>query len=210
MTVRRRPDLEPLESREAPYGSWGGSVVTYSFVPDGTRWSGGTSALVSTLDRVKPGWRDAIRRALRDWSLASGLTFDEVADQGQPIGVLGKSQGDARFGDIRIGAVLSPSSPKTLAWTYEPPPSGTIAGDVTFNLSQDWSSSGVDLYSVALHELGHAVGGLSHSGDPDSVMSATYKGKLSGLGPSDVAAVQVVYGDAYSPSQVFNKIGRSA
>jgi hypothetical protein len=204
------PSFDTLESREAPYGSWSGLVVSYSFVPDGTSWSGGTSAIVGSLGRYLPGWRDSVRRAFSHWTVATGLTFVEIADQGQPFASLGKQQGDSRFGDIRIGGVVSPASPKTLAWTYGPPPSTTVAGDVTFNLVHDWGK-GVDVFSVALHELGHSIG-LDHSTAPDSVMSAQYRGPLIGLGASDVTAAKLVYGRAtpYSPANVFSHYGGRA
>ncbi len=164
--------------------------------------------MASTLDRLRPGWRDDVRRAFREWAAVSGLWFMEVADGGQPIGAFGKTQGDARFGDIRIGGVVDPSSPMTLAWTYYPPPSsGTIAGDATFNLALNYGAGGYDLHAVALHEIGHAIG-LEHSSAPDSVMSGTYKGPSITIGASDVLAVQAIYGKPHpNPADILSKFG---
>ena len=195
------PTLEALEARNAPSGGWSGAWLTWSFVPDGTQWSGGTSTLNATLGGMHPAWREAIRSALRQWSVATGLMLSEVPDPGNAIGTAGG-------GTVRIGGVVDASSPNVAGWAYFPEGS-PIAGDVTLNLVHDWTpSKGLDVFSVALHELGHSFG-LGHSSEPDSVMGGTYRGPVAGLGVSDVAAAKVVYDSVpFSPAAVFNKIGR--
>jgi Matrixin len=49
----------------------------------------------------------------------------------------------------------------------------------------------VDVFSVALHETGHALG-LGHSDSPGDVMYPYYR-IVSGLGPGDIAAIQQQY-----------------
>lgn len=196
MTRRLRPSIESLEDRSAPSG-WSGPILTWSIVPDGTVWSGGTSALVGVMGRKDANWRDDIKRAIEAWGAAIGLLVGEVNDPGNPIGTLGGGQ-------VRIGGTFGPAN--VLGWAYYPG-SQPIDGDVTFNLSQDWSK-GFDLYSVALHEFGHAVADLDHGASP--AMSAAYQGKLDGLTTADIAAARAKSAVSYSPMLVFNKVGSVA
>lgn len=91
-----------------------------------------------------------------------------------------------------------------LAHTFFPVPVNAepIAGDMHFNAAQNWGiGSGTDLFSVALHEAGHALG-LPHTDVPGSVMYPYYQ-VLNGLTPVDIAAIRGLYaarGPAAAPT----------
>lgn len=123
-------------------------------------------------------WQDEFRAAWSLWDDACGISFREVPDDGSPMGTLGMPQGDPQFGDIRIGAAdLSSIGSGLIAYTTFPTAVGTLGGDVRLDLdgkfSCDPSLPGVDLQSVAIHELGHALG-FDHQG-VDSVMFDRYR-----------------------------------
>src|SRR5262249_37791837 len=137
-------------------------------------------------------------RALQSWADVSPLNFHFVADDGSPGGTSGLAQGDPRFGDIRLGSTLGES---LLGFTWYPSTSGTIGGDITLNgSSAGYLGSVPGVYSVRLHEAGHALG-LAHSLDLSAVMAAAETGVYTGLTADDVAGIQAIYGprqpDAY-------------
>ncbi len=77
---------------------------------------------------------------------------------------------------------------------------GEWAGDIHFDDDENWVTTlptlpypqQIYLPSVALHEIGHALG-LQHSLDPGSIMWAYYvPGR--GIGAADVFAIQALYG----------------
>jgi len=81
-----------------------------------------------------------------------------------------------------------------LAHTFYPAPPNPepIAGDMHFDDSESWHiGSDTDLFSVALHELGHALG-LGHSDNPAAVMYPYYQ-KQTGLSSLDIGAIQTMY-----------------
>jgi len=81
-----------------------------------------------------------------------------------------------------------------LAHTFYPAPPNPepIAGDMHFDDADTWHiGSDTDVFSVALHELGHSLG-LGHSDDPSDVMYPYYK-MVTTLNSGDIAAVQTLY-----------------
>jgi hypothetical protein len=202
-----RPVLEGLEDRMLLYsangGTWTyGARITFSFVPDGTNIGGKPSALFSTLNAVAPTatWQQQFLKAATLWSSYAHINLALVPDDGSPLGDDGYQQGDGRFGDIRISAI--PLASGTLALALLPPPinGGTSAGDIVLNSTMNWSAnylsgSGIDLETVALHEIGHALG-LDHSALMGTIMNAYYSGPQQYLANDDIAGIQSIYGPA--------------
>jgi hypothetical protein len=81
-----------------------------------------------------------------------------------------------------------------MAHTFYPYPVNPepIAGDLHFDDDEHWSVGGVtDLFSVALHETGHALG-LGHSDNPADVMYPYYR-RFTSLAAGDIAGIQSLY-----------------
>jgi hypothetical protein len=82
-----------------------------------------------------------------------------------------------------------------LAHTFYPVPinAESLAGDMHLDADENWHAGGdVDIYSVALHEAGHAIG-LGHSDKVGDVMYPYYRNRLA-LSANDIGASQVLYG----------------
>lgn len=137
-----------------------------------------------------------VQLAAAMWDDACGITLRQVPDDGSPLGVFGVPQGDSRFGDIRIAAAeLDQIDPAYVAYTNSPTSLGTFGGDIRLDVGRDFSLDpqfgGIDLRSIMIHELGHAIG-FGHKGS-SSVMYDRYRFYRE-LFPLDVADSQAVYG----------------
>lgn len=169
--------------------------LTLSFAPDGTLIAGQHSTLFQTLNAQQPqsAWEGAILRAAQTWAQYANIDIGVVPDGGQPFGTDRNVQGEPRFGDIRIGA--QQMAPGVLALSVPPDPyaSGTWSGAVLLNSAYAFSGPEPDLYSVMLHELGHALG-VAESDDPTSVMHALANSAHDHLSAGDIAAIQQLYG----------------
>jgi len=192
--------LEQLETRLVPaiFGvPWSDARhLTISFVPDGTSVDGVGSNLFASMPGNTQAWQAEILRAVETWAQYANIDVNVVADSGDPLGTPGATQGDPRFGDIRISA--KPLSDNVLAITMPPGYlGGTRVGDIIINSANQFKLGGdnakEDLYSVLLQEIGHALG-IGNSGDPNSPMYEVYGGVRTGLTAGDVASLQGLYG----------------
>ena len=104
---------ESLESRQlltaVPWEN--PSQLTSSIVPDGTDVVGQSSTFYQSFSYL--GTPAALNRTIAEvfqaWTRSTNVNIGFVPDGGQPIGAAGKTQGDPRFGDVRIAAVsMSP------------------------------------------------------------------------------------------------------
>ncbi len=185
-------------------GKWGppamgtGATVTWSIMPAGVSMAAdhplNTVSPTVSMDSVMPGgYFAAIQAAFAAWSAVANITFQYVAPDN---GVAFNSGGTSA--DIRIGAHVFDGQGGTLAHGYYPPANGlTAAGDIHFDSSELWKigfgGGGVDVFQVAAHEIGHAIG-LNHTAVPLSLMNPFYTESFSGPQADDIAGAQFIYG----------------
>jgi hypothetical protein len=194
MGARRRLYVCPGPLTEA------GVIAEYA--TSGASWSKDSSGAVSIgyhfddftakIDQNTQAGQIAL--AFAQWMKSAKVTIAEVAQPAQP------RSADLLFATYAHGDPYPFDGPGgVLAHTFYPFPLNNepLAGDMHFDDSESWGvGTGVDLFSVALHEAGHALG-LAHSTDPSAVMYPYYR-QQTGLTSDDIAAIQSLYGAASS------------
>ena len=181
-------------------GKWGspvfgtGATVTYSFMATGTSCAAEfAGCTITDLAAFMPaGFGGAITAAFAAWSAVADITFVLVADDGAAFNAATTS------GDIRLGGHIFDGPNGTLAHGFFPPVNGaTAAGDIHFDIAESWvlgfPGPGFDIFQVAAHEIGHAIG-LDHTLVPSSLMNASYSEAFSGPQADDIAGAVFIYG----------------
>lgn len=182
------PDIDPFEPKEGGIageykisgGKWSSLSISYKFINGTVDLAGGKE-------------REIFKRALKTWADEIPFQFTEV--KGSSAAIMNVLWAKGHHGDDN--AFDGPG--KVLAHAFYPPPvnGSSIAGDVHFDDDTKWGTSHgsgkTDLLTVAIHEIGHALG-IKHSDVKSAIMFPTYSGENRRLDYDDVAAIKKIYG----------------
>ena len=136
--------------------------------------------------------KSEIERAMAEWAKVAAVDWQAVSQAGSLRTV------SFLFATGAHGDAYPFDGPgNTLAHTFYPAPPNPepLAGDVHLDDAENWRvGANTDLFSVVLHELGHALG-LGHSDNPNDVMYPYYR-ISSTLSDGDRTAILRLYAPA--------------
>ncbi|XP_066556191.1 uncharacterized protein LOC136747142 [Amia ocellicauda] len=191
LKVTGKLDSETIEVMKKPRCGVS-DVARYSAFENNAKWS--TTPVTYRIVNYTPDLSTqdvdrAIDQALKLWSDASTLTFKKITSGTADIMI---SFGRGSHGDFY--PFDGPSG--TLAHAFSP--GSDIGGDAHFDEDESWTttSKNFNLFLVAAHEFGHAMG-LDHSNDPTALMYPTYQYVNTDgytLPADDVKGIQSIYG----------------
>lgn len=181
------------------------------FVLEGEKWGGaafgsaGGTVTWAVDNSVPAAFVAQISAAFADWARYGNIAFQQVSST---------SPSQIDFSDAYIDGlnnILGETS-----YSY----SGTHlqSAQITFDSGEGWhlsgnsilSNAGANLFIVALHEIGHAIG-LDHYTGGLAVMNPYLTSSLANLTQSDIDGVRAIYGGAPQPTYVASDVfGRFA
>ncbi len=179
--------LEGFAIGNAPY-------LTLSFAPDGTDVGGRSSQLFADMNGLgeTSAWQDAISSAFQMWAIHTNADVAVVSDSGEDFGIPGRMHNDARFGDIRVGAIPLRHNVFAIGVSrgYT---AGTWSGDILFNSRAPLDSLD-EVFRVAMHEAGH-VFGLEDSMDEKMVMFRVGIPSMAAPSAEEITELQSRFGE---------------
>jgi len=183
---------------------WASKTITWSLAttydPIGAQLSG----LISTQ------YVPLIQQAFHDWSVLSGLKFEQVAATASPdielgwstfnpavTGVLGYTGFSYMNGALQSGALIS----------LENPADDPLAKDSGGQLA--YTGTQTELEQLLLHQIGQALG-LADDSDPKSIMYAVLSSKNRFFDATDLAGIQDLYDSSSVSSPASSTVASDA
>ncbi|XP_020384068.1 collagenase 3-like isoform X1 [Rhincodon typus] len=173
--------------------------LQYNHFPGRIKWSHKnlTYRITNYSPDIKPKQVvTAIKAAFKVWSDVTPLKFTSISNSEADllISFTPREHGDGYPFDGPDGI---------LAHAF--PPGPRLGGDIHFDEAETWSmdSKGYNLFLVAAHEIGHALG-MAHSQDVGALMFPTYSYSTIQefrLPYDDVVGIQALYGSSNNPDQ---------